>query len=546
MRTSWTRWVFTGGIACFVYTGAAIAETQWINTDVPATLTIWNRDVVTFRVALSKRTPSDRVRSAMERIEALPPSLYGEDVVPTKATVGDLSGYMLMVDSILMFGVVAEDRDPDVPISLEQFAADVAERLEVALRARAEQQRLPVLLRGIGYALLATLIYGALAILFVRFRRSALRQVVGTKRARVIFLGLDIWPSLVAIQRTAIQTVSVVVLVFASYLWLQFVLLQFPYSEPWGERLTGFLRNTLASLAGGFIASIPGVFTALLILFFARMATRMVAGIFSGVERGIIHSPWLETETAKATRRLIVAVIWLFAAVVSYPYIPGSSTQAFKGISVLVGLMVSLGSTGFVNQLMSGLVIVYARTFRTGDFVLADKTLGTVSEIGLLSTKIITRHREEVTIPNAVLANTPVTNFSRLAVPNGSILSTTVSIGYDTPWRQVHAMLEMAAERTEGIREDQAPRILQLSLADFYIVYELSVTLLKPEGRIAILSKLHQNIQDVFNEHGVQIMSPHFERQPSGKVYVPAEKWYEVPAKPPADDSQDQSKKPKA
>jgi small-conductance mechanosensitive channel len=157
-------------------------------------------------------------------------------------------------------------------------------------------------------------------------------------------------------------------------------------------------------------------------------------------------------------------------------------------------------------------------------------TEGTVSEVGMLSTKVVTPKREAVTVPNAVLVGSAITNYSRLAEDKGAIVGTNVTIGYDTPWRQVHAMLELAAARTPGVWKEPKPFVLQRALADFYPEYQLVVHLDRPEQRIGVLSDLHANIQDVFNEYGVQIMSPNFVAQPVEKVWVPKEQWHAAPA----------------
>jgi small-conductance mechanosensitive channel len=158
--------------------------------------------------------------------------------------------------------------------------------------------------------------------------------------------------------------------------------------------------------------------------------------------------------------------------------------------------------------------------------------MGRVTEVGMLSTKLLTRKREEITIPNAVLVGTKTVNYSRHAGDDGSGLGTTITIGYDAPWRQVHAMLLHAAAQTAGLRKDPAPKVWQRSLEDFYVEYELVVSLDQPEDRVPILSELHMHIQDAFNEQGVQIMSPHFENQPHQKVFVPKSQWFPKPSEP--------------
>jgi small-conductance mechanosensitive channel len=272
----------------------------------------------------------------------------------------------------------------------------------------------------------------------------------------------------------------------------------------------------------------PGLFTVLVILLVTRLITRAIGNLLRSIEEGAISVGWLEPETVKPTHRVIIGLIWIFALTLAYPYIPGSDTVAFKGISVLLGIMISIGSAGLINQVMSGLAIIYSRTFRVGDYVRAGEHEGSVSHIGVLSCKITNRKREEITIPNAVLIGQTVTNYSRLA-PN-VVATTAVTIGCDVPWRQVHALLMLAAERTPGICREPRPFVLQPALAEFYVEYQLIVYIERIEERVVVLSDLHAHIQDVFNEFGVQIMSPHFVSQPEGAIVVPKSKWHTPPA----------------
>jgi small-conductance mechanosensitive channel len=314
------------------------------------------------------------------------------------------------------------------------------------------------------------------------------------------------------------------------YLWLTFTLTRFPYTRPWGAALGSHLAAAASETAVGIAHAVPGLITVVVIVLATRFLGRLVSAWFAAVEAGTVVVPWLEAEEARASRRLLVIAIWLLAVVVAYPYIPGGDTDAFKGISVFVGLVVSLGSTGVVNQIMSGLVLVYSRAIRPGDLVKVGDDEGRVIELGVLSTRILTRKREEISLPNALLVGTAIKNYSSQRMHGGALLHTSVTIGYDAPWRQVHALLLLAAGRTPGLRAEPRPFVLQTALSDFYVEYELNAYLERPEERVAVRSRLHAEIQDAFNEFGVQIMSPHFEGQPDGAVVVPRTKWFSAPA----------------
>jgi small-conductance mechanosensitive channel len=216
--------------------------------------------------------------------------------------------------------------------------------------------------------------------------------------------------------------------------------------------------------------------------------------------------------------------------VLAYPYLPGSNSDAFKGMSVFLGVVLSIGSSGIVNQMMSGLTITYSRAVRPGDWVKMGDVEGTVIQVGVLSIKVKTARREEVTIPNAVVMSQVTTNYSRFADTEGVFVPTSVTIGYDTPWRQVQALLLLAAERTPGVRRDPKPVVRQTALQDFYVQYVLLVCLDSPQQRFLTLDALHANIQDAFNEYGVQIMSPNYEADPEGRKVVPVDQWYAAPA----------------
>jgi small-conductance mechanosensitive channel len=195
--------------------------------------------------------------------------------------------------------------------------------------------------------------------------------------------------------------------------------------------------------------------------------------------------------------------------------------------------MVSLGSTTIVGQVFSGFMLLYARVFKVGDFVRIGDVEGTVDGQGLFVTRIKTPWNDELSIPNAVVGSSVLRNYSRSHDPNGPLLSTRVTIGYDAPWRQVEGLLLLAADRTAGLKKAPPPFVRHWALADFYVEYEVDAYIEKPEERIAVLTQLHSRIQDAFNEHGVQIMSPHYFQDPQMAKVVPRERWYAPPSRRP-------------
>jgi small-conductance mechanosensitive channel len=444
---------------------------------------------------------------------------------------------LVALDGQPVFGVLQADLDPLVGEQLDRKAADAAARLQLAFSEAVELRTPRRLLRSALGAFLATVVFVvALWVLIKLDRRAAawvartaerqLRRVTGS----AVMLRATDAPVIV---RRLFMLVSLVVAAVLTYGWLTFVLRSFPYTRPWGESLRGGLFSAAATAGRHMLDALPNVVAVLVIILVTRVITRLVGLAFRAVEDGRLEVPGLYPETAQPSRRIVVALFWVFALVASYEYLPGSNTDAFKAVSVFVGLVVSLGSTGIMNHVMSGLMITYSRALRPNDFVRIGDIEGTVVHLGTLSTKVKTPRNEEITIPNSVVVSHATTNYSRHSATDGVFAPTSVTIGYDTPWRQVQALLLRAAERTPGVRAAPKPVVLQTALGDFYVEYTLLVCLEEPRRRAVILTALHAQIQDAFNEFGVQIMSPNYEADPSGPKVVPPDRWYAAPAAPP-------------
>jgi small-conductance mechanosensitive channel len=293
-----------------------------------------------------------------------------------------------------------------------------------------------------------------------------------------------------------------------------------------------FMMSRASALAHGIVSAIPALFTVILIALVARFCSRLIHLLFNAVEQRRLEVKWIHPETAQPTRRIVNLLVWGFALVMAYPYLPGSDTDAFKGASVFLGLVLSLGSSGFVNQIMSSFMITYSRALHVNDYVRIGETEGTVIHLGVLSTKIRTPRGEEVTLPNASVVSQTMTNYTTSEGVEGIYMGTSVTIGYDTPWRQVESLLLLAAERTAQVRKSPPPLVRQTALEDFYVKYTLFVCPDRPHQRLAAMSALHANILDAFNEYGVQIMSPNYEADPEGAKIVPKARWHAAPAKP--------------
>ena len=497
-----------------------------------AVVTVANRPIATLRAETQGASPEERAEAIEFRLAEI--VKHGGPLEVTTRTRPD--GVTVLVDEKIAFRLVAADLDALAGQTLGSAGAEAADNLRTALAEVREAEDAQGLLKAAGYALLATAIFVLLAWLLFRGYQSFARHVNNFVHRRLSRL-LPSWTSQVVgeaalggLFKMPLKLLAVLLGVLLTYEWAAFVLQRFPYTRPIGESLRDDLLAGLAKFGASMFEAVPGLLFVALIMLLARIAVRAVRAFFNGVERGLIHVSALDESTARPTGKLITTGIWLLAMVAAYPYIPGSSSEAFKGIGVFVGLMMSIGASGVVSQLVSGLMLMYTRALKPGEFVQIGDTEGTVKMVGFIATRIETLRREEVNVPNSVIATSVTRNFSRLATQGGVWIPTKVTIGYDTPWRQVQAMLTLAAGRTEGVSKESAPRVLQTALMDYYVEYTLLVSLATPSAKMITMDRLHGNIQDVFNEYGVQIMSPNYRSDPDTPKIVPKEKWFEPPA----------------
>ena len=504
-------------------------------SDAPATLVYANRAVVEFRATVLSRSPAHRAAAAVELLDRL------VDEVPAgriSARSYDEATAVFVGDHPV-FVVFAADIDRLAGENLTTSAADAAGRLQVAFDEAVELRTPGRLVKSVLLALGATVLYALALWAVIRLTRRAAGFSRAAERRLLKLPGGEIIAGVTHAElfvRRLFTLAGVLLGALLTYGWLAAVLRRFPYTRPWGESLRSGLFSVAASAGASLLNELPNLVTVLGIIIVTRFLARLTVLAFEAVERGRVLLPGVHPETAQPTRRIAVALLWLFALIASYKYLPGSESEVFKGVSVFVGLIISLGSTGVMNQVMSGLMVTYSRALRLGDFVKVADVEGTVVQLGTLSTKIRTPRNEEITIPNTVVVSHPATNYSRHAERDGVFVPTSVTIGYDVPWRQIHALLLLAADRTPDVRKDPKPVVLQVALCDFYVKYTLLVCVEQPQRRLALLAALHANVQDAFNEYGVQIMSPNYEADPSGPKVVPPSLWYSAPAVPPAEE----------
>jgi small-conductance mechanosensitive channel len=477
----------------------------------------------------------ERARLIEERIEA---AARDASVPPRVEKTPAAEGIQLRAGSRLLMVVTAADGrlegvEPAVLASL------FATRVEAAMQAYREARSPGVLLRAAQRAAAATLALLLLLVLALSGLRRLDLRISRTFDERIHSVQIQSFEIVRAqrlrdLLRAVTRLVRLAALGVILYLWLQYVLGLFPQTRPLAERLLQLLLDPLWRLSSGLVAQLPSLAFLLVLYFLTRWTLRLVKLFFESVEKRQVELSGFEPEWALPTYRIVRIAIVAFALVVAYPYIPGSRSAAFQSISIFLGVMFSIGSSSFIANIIAGYSMTYRRAFRVGDRIQVGEVFGDVSEIRLQVTHVRSVKNEEIVVPNSGLLNSSVVNYSALARSRGLILHTTVGIGYETPWRQVEAMLLLAAERTPGLLREPAPFVLQKSLGDFCVVYEINVYCNVPAEMATLYSRLHQNILDVFNEYGVQIMTPAYEGDPERAKVVPKAKWWTAPAREPA------------
>lgn len=322
--------------------------------------------------------------------------------------------------------------------------------------------------------------------------------------------------------RLILKIIKWVLIFLIVYIALPTIFSIFPATEHLATQLFGYIINPVKSIVFGFLGYIPEMITIAVIITVAYYVTRFLKAVSREIENGNIVINGFYADWAKPTFNLVSIIIFAFSFIAIFPYLPGSDSPVFKGVSVFLGVLISLGSTSAVGNMIAGLVITYMRPFKLGDRVKIGDITGDVMSKNLLVTRVKTIKNEDISIPNSAILNGSTVNYSSNAATIGLVLHSTVTIGYDVPWRKVHALLIEAAANTAHITKDPAPFVLQTSLDDFYVSYQINMYTREAGFASKIYSELHSRIQDLFAEAGVEIMSPHYRAErDGGEITIP-------------------------
>jgi len=469
---------------------------------------------------------TERAARIVDRITQAARSAGDEKTQPSIENVDfgrqiSLGGKMITITTLADARLEQIDIDVLAGLQAEAFADAIsAYRSERSTDARVESA-----VSALGWSIAFII----LSVLFFRLKHKAGDGVAKMVRGR--FQGLEQatgavvrGKALANLANFGVKVLLWILYLVVLYYYLSFVLLAFAETRPFAEALLTYVSEPLLGIFHGFIDQLPNLITLTIIAIVTRYALNALKLFFDNLEAGTFKLKDFEPHWIAPTFYLARVMVILIALVFSYPFIPGSDSVVFQGLTILAGIMVSLGSNTVVSNMMAGLFVIYRRSTNVGDRIEVGDRVGDVVDIKLMETLIKSTKNEMISIPNSQLLNSEVVNFTRKIDGSGLLLYTTVGIGYEEPKEKVKAMLIEASRRTEGLKKNPQPFVLCTGLADYAVNYQINAYSNRGASRPKILSDLHENILDVFNENGVQIMTPSYEADPT-EPKIPTEDW---------------------
>lgn len=498
------------------------AKTQASNPNTPsqsggsagtgAPVVVDGNTIFTVRESLFTFSPQGRAQAIADRIEWL--SKQPENRILTVRTE-DQGRFTVILSGDTALATVTDADAQAAGKDRDALAEDYAGRIRAAAEGLKRKFGLKTIVLSALYAILATAVFALLlkllGIAFPKFYEK-LQAWHGVYIRSVRIQKLELMPAerITALLRVLAGALRVVLTLVLLYAYVTLMFSFFPWTQGFSTSLLRSVLWPVRVVGSAALAYAPNVLFIVVILAVAYYVIKFVKVFFVAIARRSITLPDFYPDWAMPTYRIARFLLIAFTAVIIFPYLPGSNSPAFRGVSIFLGLLFSLGSSSAIANVVAGSVLTYTRAFHVGDRVKIADSTGDVIEKTLLSTRIRTIKNEEISIPNALVLGNHVTNYSSAARDRGLVLYTGVTIGYDAPWRIVHQLLIDAALATANIQKEPAPFVLQTALDDFYVSYQINAFTDRPAVMAQTYSELHQNIQDKFNEAGVEIMSQHF------------------------------------
>jgi small-conductance mechanosensitive channel len=493
---------------------------------------------VLFRVRGVSAYPAEaRAQAVQSRIVA---AAGDRSIAPESLQIVPVGDSLRIVANGQVLAVVVEADAALEGISTADLAAIHRERIRQAIvdyrAARSAQALRRAALDTVIATVVLLAVVGAL-LLFWRWFDALVKRRVD---ARIRTVGIQSFEVVRAEQirgmlRTILLAVRALLLLALVLIYLGVVLAEWPWTRGAAHDVAGFALGPLRTIGNGIVSNVPRLVFLAVLFVIVRVALRLIRLFFESVGSGAVTLANFDRDWAQPTYKIVRLAVVAFGLIVAYPYIPGSQSEAFKGVSLFIGIVFSLGSSSAISNMIAGYMMTYRRAFKVGDRVKIGDTTGDVLEMRLQVTHLRTLKNEEVIIPNSQILSDSVVNYGSLMRDRGLILHTEVGIGYETPWRQVEAMLLEAASRVPGQPSGPRPYVLVKKLGDFAVTYELNLFCPDVKAIVTMYTAMHRHILDVFNEYGVQIMTPAYEGDPAEPKMVAQKDWYAAPAVRPAE-----------
>lgn len=468
------------------------------------------------RRGVSSFSAEERANAITRRIERIAQN----DSIPienlTIEQIPDDNSLYLSVDQEVILTVTKQDAKA-YRSTPELLAQQALQKIQVAIAQYRQDRKPEQLLKNIIYTVIASFAFLIISFavikisgkLFPFIRRLIESLTPGIKIGNVEIISSS---NISFFWLRVLRIIRLLVLFLLLFNYATFVLRLFPWTRVFGESILGYFYQSLELVLSSIGQYLPNAFIIAIIIFITYYLIRLIKPFFTAIERGNLVIPGFYTDWAKPTYNLLLVIIIALAAIVAFPYLPGFDSPAFRGVSVFLGLLLSLGSTSAIANVIGGIILIYTRAFRIGDHIQVGEVIGDLIEKNFLVIRICTPTNKIITIPNSSLLSSNVINFSISSreLNRNLIIQTTITLGYDLPWRKAHKTLIEAALETEHILKEPAPFVLQTSLDNFYISYQLNAYTNQPNLMVIIYSELHQNIQDKCNEAGIEILSPSY------------------------------------
>lgn len=471
-------------------------------------------------------TPQARAKNIEDKILTLEEDVFFKEdsiyIFPSEMSVD------LIYQDVIILSITDKDA-----IWMSMGKRELAEHYRTKIIASIKQHReatsLQNILKEIALAIVVILFVGVLIYLInklFRFLRLKIYQGKGKWINGIKIRNYELFTADSEVRALTIASnfIKWIIILVTIYLALPVLFSIFPWTKNFATTMLGYILNPLKKILFGIWDYLPDLITIVVIVIIFRYVNKGFRFLKDEIKNGNLTLPGFYPDWAMPTYMIIRILMFAFMIVVIFPYLPGSDSPAFQGVSVFLGVLFTFGSSGSLSNIIAGLVLTYMRAYKIGDRVMIGSVSGDIIEKTLLVTRIRTIKNEDITIPNSTVMNSHTINYSSASQNLGLIVHTTITIGYDVPWRKVHELMISAANECEYIQENPKPFVLQTSLDDFYVSYQLNAYTREPQKQAVIYSELHQNIQDKFNEAGVEIMSPHYGALRDGnQVTIPSD-----------------------